>query len=159
MNSGAIEKAAKKQKIGYLDFSLLDRMLFDNLSLMENLCYPLSLKTPFFFMRRKYRKAAEDYVRRTGMAVDLRAEVKTLTQEQVARVALCRWLLCKPKLLILFVPASFVRVEFDLSLQKILLEMCMYGIPVMIVSERYKLDADIIETEYVLNEGTIVRRR
>lgn len=159
MRPRAVEKAVRKLKIGYIDFSLLDRLLFNNLSLLENICYPLCLKTPFFFLHRKYRRAAADYIRRAGLMIEPETEVWTLTQEQAARVVLCKWLLCKPKLLILFVPASFVRIELDLPLQKILLELCMYGIPVMIVSERYKAEADIIETEYVVSEGRIVRRK
>ena len=158
MNSAAILKAARKWKIGWMDFSLTDRMLFDNLDLIENICYPLCRKTPLFFLSRKNSKAVREYIIGSELMIDPDADVRTLTQQQAVRVVLSKWLVCKPKLLFLFVPASFERVELDPALKKILLELGMYGIPVLIISERYKLEADIIETEYVLSDGRIVRR-
>ena len=46
-------------------------------------------------------KAAKDHIRMVMPDLELDTKVKNLTQEQIMRLVLCKWILCKPGLLLL----------------------------------------------------------
>lgn len=153
-----LNKAIGRWEIGSVDFINIDNLMFENLSIVENVCYPLCLKVPNFYGHKKYMKAAEDYIKIIMPELDLNTKVKNLTQEQIMRLVLCKWILCKPKMLLLFVSSAFAKDEPDLFMERILVELNKYGIPVLIISERYKFESEIIDEEYIVNNGIIVKK-
>ncbi len=151
-------KAFKKREIGFVDFANIDNLLFENLSIVENVCYPLCLKIPNFYMHGKYIKAAEDYIKMIMPDLDICARVRDLTQEQIIRLAFCKWILCKPKILFVFISSAFAKDEPDLLISRMIVELNKYGIPVLIISERYKFESEIIEEEYIVNNGIVIKK-
>lgn len=152
-------RAIKRREIGFIDFINIDNLLFENLSIVENACYPLCLKIPNFYGHRKYMRAAEDYVKIIMSDLDLHTRVKNLTQEQIVRLVFCKWILCKPRVLFLFISSAFAKDEPDLFMGRMIVELSKYGIPVLIISERYKFESEIVEAEYVVNNGTVVKKQ
>ncbi|MBU9727548.1 sugar ABC transporter ATP-binding protein [Diplocloster modestus] len=158
-NLNVLSRAITRGEIGCVDFANLDNLLFENLSITENACYPLCLKNPGFFLHHKYRKLAEDYIRKLMPGLDLEKSIKSLTQEQIMQLAFCKWILCKPKLLLLFIPSPFLKDEPDHVIDRLMIELSRYGVPVLILSERYKFESKIIETEYVIHKGVIAKKQ
>lgn len=154
-NLNVLSREIARGKIGCVNFADLDRLLFENLSIVENVCYPLCLKNKGFFLHKKYRKLVEDYVRKLMPDLNLEKNVKSLTQEQIMQLAFCKWILCKPKLLLLFISSPFLKDEPDYVMDRLIVELSRYGIPVLILSERYKFESKVIEKEYVVHEGII----
>ena len=73
--------------------------------------------------------------------------------------AFCKWILCKPKLLIIFISSPFLKDEPDHVADRLIIELSRYGVPVLILSERYKFESKIIETEYVVHDGVIAKKQ
>ena len=68
-------------------------------------------------------KAAEDYIKMIMPELELDTKVKNLTQEQVMRLVLCKWILCKPKILILFISSAFAKDEPDIFMGRMIIEL------------------------------------
>lgn len=133
----------RKWKVGCVDTSI--NLLFTNKSIIENICYPLSLKIPLFYFHKKYIRAARDFIKETVRELDLRMKVSTLTAEQIIWVSICKWLLCKPELLLFFVPASTGMDNLDLVIKKLFIEMGIYGTSILIVTEQHEITSEIID--------------
>lgn len=152
-----LRREIAKWRIGCVDFTNPDNLLFENLSITENVCYPLCLKNKSFFRKRSYMKLAEDYIKTVMPDMDPDKKVKSLTQEQIMRLVLCKWILCKPGLLFLFFSSAFLKDEPDIVMDRILIELGKYGIPVLIITERYRLATEITGAEYTVNRGDIFK--
>lgn len=138
-----IKTKIKRWKIGCVDTST--NMLFSNKSILENICYPLSLKIPLFYVHRKYLKGAKDYIQDILRELDLRREVSSLSAEETVWVSLCKWVLCKPQLLLFFIPAAAGMDNLDMVTEKLLIELGIYGTSVLIVTEQHEISSEIID--------------
>ena len=45
-----------------------------------------------------------------------------------------------------------------LLISRMIVELNKYGIPVLIISERYKFESEIIEEEYIVNNGIVIKK-
>ena len=108
-------------------------------------------------MKKNYMKMAEDYIARIMPNLDLKKKIKMLTQEEVMRLMLCKWVLCKPEMLLLFISSAFMKSEPDLILNRMIVELGKYGIPVLIVSEHDRFESEIIQSSYIINRGSLIK--
>lgn len=148
ISSGEVRAALKKWEIGCVDTS--SSMLFENKTVIENICYPLSLKNRFFYLRRKYAKAAREYILDIAKEIDMRAKVKDLLPEQVTWVSLSKWILCKPQLLLFFVPAATRMDNLDIVTEKLLVELGIHGVAILLVTEEQEIASEIIDQEIII---------
>lgn len=148
MSPREIRGNMKKWKIGVVDAGR--NMLFSNKSVMENICYPLSLKIPFFSLRRKYKKASEEYIRDTVKELSLQADAASLSSDQIMWISICKWVLCKPQILLLFVPAGARMDNLDMVTEKLLIELGMYGVSVLLVTEQHEIMSEVIDNELIV---------
>ena len=58
----------------------------------------------------------------------------------------------------LFISSAFAKDEPDLFMVRMIVELSRCGIPVLVISERYKFESEIIEAEYIVNNGTVVKK-
>ena len=72
------------------------------------------------------------------------------------QLVLCKWILCKPKLLFLFISSAFLKDEPDIIMNRIIVELSKYGIPVLIISEHDRFESEIIESVYIINKGMLI---
>lgn len=138
MEIASLEPYIDKLEVGVVDLEQLDLLLFENLSIIENLCYPLCERKRGFFLNKKKFKIISDYINGILPDVDVKANIKELNEEQTIQIVLSRWLFVRPQLLVLVIPAAFVKYEHDLGINRVLIELTKFGIAVLIISERYR---------------------
>lgn len=143
-----IKTSVKKWEIGCVDTSV--GCIFTNKTIWENICYPLSLKIPFFYVHKKYLKAVKDYIKDTVPEIDLHTEVCFLSMEQIIWISICKWVLSKPKLFLFFVPATTGIDNLDFVTEKLLIELKIYGIPILIVTEQHEITTEITDEVIVI---------
>lgn len=156
LNNKEKKVAVSNFKIGLVDLGKINNSLFEKISIIENLCFPLCYKVPGFFRKKKYLRIAEEYIATIMPELDWHMKVRSLSQEQILRLNLCKWILCKPELLVMFVPSIMVKEEADIILDRIIVEFSKYGIPVVIISEKYHFQTEIIEKRYIKCERDTV---
>lgn len=148
----SIYRGIKKFKIGILDYGKIDEMLFDNLSVLENLCYPLSLRTHHFYLHPGYKKAIKKYLS-TFIKIDNDMRVNNLPHRYVQKLAFCKWVLCKPEILVVFVPSTYIEEQMDGSIKKIVNEICNKGTSILFVTEHYAFESNLINSYNILKHG------
>ena len=77
--------------------------------------------------------------------MDLQREVSALSAEENVWVSLCKWVLCKPQLLLFFIPAAAGMDNLDMVTEKLLIELGIYGTSVLIVTEQREIPSEIID--------------
>lgn len=120
----------RKRLLGMIDYTDIEHILFDNLSILENLCYPLCQKKRGFFLKKKYGELVKEYVNTISPDITLDKKTKELSLEQIMYLAVCRWMICKPQVLIIFIPVFLIKPQTDYVMERILIELKKYGIPV-----------------------------
>lgn len=143
-----LKKDLKQWRIGYIDTS--EAILFTNKTIIENICYPLSLKIPFFYLGKKYVKAVKDYIQEKVKEMDLQVEVSKLSFEQTIWVWICKWLVCKPQLLLFFVPNTIGMDKLDSVIEKLFIELVLQDVAILIVTEGHEIVSEIISREIIL---------
>ncbi len=143
-----LKKDLKQWRIGYIDTS--KPPLFTNKTIIENICYPLSLKIPFFYLGKKYVKAVKDYIQDKLGEMDLQVEVSKLSFEQIIWVSICKWLVCKPQLLLFFVPNTIGMDKVDSVIEKLFIELALRDVAILIVTEKHEIVSEIISREIIL---------
>ncbi|MDD3337574.1 MAG: hypothetical protein PHS82_01815 [Lachnospiraceae bacterium] len=146
-----------KHEIACVDYSKNEQLMFENLTIIENVSYPLCLRKSDFFLHKRYIKAVESYIKMITPDLNLNKKVKYLSKEQIMRLVLCKWVLCKPKLLLIFIPSVLTKDGPDFIMDRIILELNKYGIPIIIVSEHSDYKTEVTEKSYVLKEGILCR--
>lgn len=148
-SSGKIKAALKKWEIGSVDTG--SRILFENKTIIENICYPLCLKKRYFFFKKRYTRAAKAYIRDIAKEIDMRAKTEELLPEHATWVSICKWILCKPRLLLIFVPAATRKDNLDIVTEKLLVELGIHGVAILIVTEEQEIASEIIDQEIFLS--------
>ena len=142
----------RKRLLGMIDYSDIEHILFDNLSILENLCYPLCQKKRGFFLKKKYVELVKEYVNTISPDITLDKKTKELSLEQIMYLAACRWMICKPQVLIVFIPVFLIKPQTDYIMERILTELKKYGIPVLIISEQYKYESRFIDHQILIRK-------
>ena len=117
----------RKRLLGMIDYTDIEHILFDNLSILENLCYPLCQKKRGFFLKKKYGELVKEYVNTISPDITLDKKTKELSLEQIMYLAVCRWMICKPQVLIIFIPVFLIKPQTDYVMERILIELKKYG--------------------------------
>ena len=155
-NKRVTPKLAKNLKrkwlLGMIDYTDIEHILFDNLSILENLCYPLCQKKRGFFLKKKYGELVKEYVNTISPDITLDKKTKELSLEQIMYLAVCRWMICKPQVLIIFIPVFLIKPQTDYVMERILIELKKYGIPVLIVSEQYRYESRLIDNQILIKK-------
>ena len=142
----------RKRLLGMIDYSDIEHILFDNLSILENLCYPLCQKKRGFFLKKKYGELVKEYVNTISPDITLDKKTIELSLEQIMYLAACRWMICKPQVLIIFIPVFLIKPQTDYIMERILTELKKYGIPVLIISEQYKYESRLIDNQILIRK-------
>ena len=143
----------KKWKAGSVDMADTDHMVFENLPLLENLCYPLSLKLRGFYLSKRYKRAVGQYAERLLPDIPMDVEIRALSPEQLQRVAICKWMICRPDILFIFIPSTFIKAEADLLFDHLLLQLSLRGVSVFLIAEKYKVESEVIDEQAVFYKG------
>lgn len=150
MTPKLVKNLKRKRLLGMIDYSDIEHILFDNLSIFENLCYPLCQKKKGFFLKKKYSELVKEYVNAISPDIILDKKTKELSLEQTMYLAASRWMICKPQVLIIFIPVFLIKPKTDYVMEQILTELKKYGIPVLIISEQYKYESRFIDNQILI---------
>jgi rhamnose transport system ATP-binding protein len=106
---------------------------------------------------RREREVAGDYTQRLGVKTpSIRALVSTLSGGNQQKVALSRWLLTKPSLLVLDEPTQGVDVGAKSEIHALMMDLGEQGVAILMVSSELPEILGMCDRIAVMQGGTIV---
>src|SRR5204863_6124412 len=106
---------------------------------------------------RRERELAADYTRRLGVkTASIRSLVSTLSGGNQQKVALSRWLLTKPSLLILDEPTQGIDVGAKSEIHALMSELAAEGVAILMISSELPEILGMSDRIAVMVGGTIV---
>jgi rhamnose transport system ATP-binding protein len=135
---------------------VLDLPISANITLasLKNLT---SLRGMSFSFARE-RKIAAEYTRRLGVKTqDIHSSVSTLSGGNQQKVALSRWLMTEPTVLILDEPTQGIDVGAKSEIHELMMELAEKGVAIVLISSELPEILGMSDRIAVMNNGTIVR--
>lgn len=124
----------RSRKIAFLKEEATQTMLFEDLSVCDNLCIGLDGKIPSIWMRKKVQKSVqEEYARIFGEDIFDR-EIHELTDEQKTRVVYMRILLEKPEVVFMVQPFKHAGIPHRLQVWELHTLLLERGISIVILA-------------------------
>jgi rhamnose transport system ATP-binding protein len=106
---------------------------------------------------RKERELAADYTKRLGVkTASIRSLVSTLSGGNQQKVALSRWLLTKPTLLILDEPTQGIDVGAKSEIHELMTDLATQGVAILMISSELPEILGMSDRIAVMHGGTIV---
>jgi rhamnose transport system ATP-binding protein len=106
---------------------------------------------------RRERELAADYTKRLGVkTASIRSLVSTLSGGNQQKVALSRWLLTKPTLLILDEPTQGIDVGAKSEIHELMTELATQGVAILMISSELPEILGMSDRIAVMHGGTIV---
>ena len=106
---------------------------------------------------RRERELAADYTRRLGVkTASIRSLVSTLSGGNQQKVALSRWLLTKPTLLVLDEPTQGIDVGAKSEIHELMTELAEQGVAILMISSELPEILGMSDRIAVMHGGTIV---
>ena len=106
---------------------------------------------------RRERELAADYTRRLGVkTASIRSLVSTLSGGNQQKVALSRWLLTKPTLLVLDEPTQGIDVGAKSEIHELMVELAEQGVAILMISSELPEILGMSDRIAVMHGGTIV---
>ena len=106
---------------------------------------------------RRERELAADYTRRLGVkTASIRSLVSTLSGGNQQKVALSRWLLTKPTLLVLDEPTQGIDVGAKSEIHELMMELAESGVAILMISSELPEILGMSDRIAVMHGGTIV---
>src|SRR6476661_1818557 len=107
---------------------------------------------------RRERELAADYTKRLGVkTASIRSLVSTLSGGNQQKVALSRWLLTKPTLLILDEPTQGIDVGAKSDIHELMTELAAQGVAILMISSELPEILGMSDRIAVMHGGTIER--
>ncbi len=128
---------AMKNEIAYCPEDRKKAGIIPNLSIRENIILALQVKRGWFkyIPLKEQEKIAEDYIKLLDIKTPTSEKlIKELSGGNQQKVILARWLLTKPKLLILDEPTRGIDIGTKAEIQKLVLDLAKQGISVIFIS-------------------------
>lgn len=135
---------------------VLDLPISANITLasLKNLT---SLRGMSFSFARE-RKIAAEYTRRLGVKTqDIHSSVSTLSGGNQQKVALSRWLMTEPTVLILDEPTQGIDVGAKSEIHELMMELAEKGVAILLISSELPEILGMSDRIAVMNKGTIVK--
>ncbi len=123
-----------KHGVGVIHMNILDSLLFEELTVMDNLLMCLGEKVRGIWLTSKYKKSIMIQLIDIIDSNIFERKVKSLSAVDLVKVAYCKWLLYFPKLLVCIQPFSEGDLETKNITRYMLDIISKRGIPVVIVT-------------------------
>lgn len=125
--------------IGYIPANPRENTIFKNLSVMDNLCIPLSDKIKGFWTRNKYQKSVMNMLEGIIPDICYTIPMKELPSSILQKIVYSRWLLYAPTLLICIKPFSIIDTAVNQVTEQMLKLLTDRGIAVLIITDNWSL--------------------
>lgn len=127
-------KSYKGCRIGTIDKNPVDSMTFPELSGLDNLCFLLGEKVPFFWQRRRLKKnVRQEFAEEIGGILD-KPQLYGADLKDLYTIIYYRYLLIKPELLVCLQPLSGLDIYLRAHVLSLLVRFCEKGAAVLILS-------------------------
>lgn len=133
-------------------------LLFPDLSYLDNLCFPLSEKVPFFWQKQSLRKSIlKEFRPELGDLLD-QPQLYDLHSRDLYQLIYYRYLIVKPRLIICMQPLSGVDMYIRTYILEMITKLCKEGIAVLTLNTElydtlYTADRIIqVENGRIINE-------
>lgn len=145
--------------IGLVEEISDEKMLFRQMSVMDNLCIPLSAKVSGMWMTRKYRSHIKEYIKEILPPEILLKKVSELDSLTIQKLVYLRWLLYAPDMVICIRPFSKGDMKVRDAICDMILQLANRGIAVIILSTNIA-DQDYCKGENIyVKHGKIISRK
>jgi ribose transport system ATP-binding protein len=145
--------------IGWVCRDRTELGLFGNLDVGENLTIAAlaSLARSGIVIRSAERRAIEESVQRLGIkTAGARQAITSLSGGNQQKVLLARWLLCRPRLLILDEPTAGIDVGAKSEIYALMQELSAQGIGILLVSSDLPEVLELSDRVLVMHAGALV---
>ncbi|WP_276354471.1 sugar ABC transporter ATP-binding protein [Cohnella caldifontis] len=132
--------------------------IFADMSVRENISMAglRSFARGLMLMRKKEARAAEEYVSRLAIrTTDLEKEIKFLSGGNQQKAILARWLLTKPRLLILDEPTHGVDVGAKAEIYEIIDRLAQEGVGILLISSELPEVLTLADRILVMRSGEV----
>ncbi|MGI6010355.1 MAG: ATP-binding cassette domain-containing protein [Ruminococcus sp.] len=92
------------QGVGFIEDSTFSRTLFYNMTVFENICLVKGNFLKAIWRRRRYRESLKKTINQWFQKDICGKKLSTLSETELQKVLFCRWLLYRPRLLVLVNP-------------------------------------------------------
>ncbi|WP_239619078.1 sugar ABC transporter ATP-binding protein [Cohnella mopanensis] len=133
--------------------------IFAEMTVRENISMAGLRKFVRYFLvsRRKEAQAAEDYVKQLGIrTTDIEKEIRFLSGGNQQKAIFARWLLTKPKLLILDEPTHGVDVGAKSEIYEIIDQLVQENVAIVLISSELPEVLTLADRILVMRNGEIV---
>lgn len=135
--------AARERRIAVIQRDAVRSMLFPEMSYLENLCFPLAEKVPFFWQRPKLKRSVlREYREEIGPCIGA-GSLYGLTQKELYTLVYYRYLIAKPDLVICVQPLSDTDMYLRTHIAELLSRLRNTGIAVLV------LNTELYDTLYI----------
>ncbi|WP_163195160.1 ATP-binding cassette domain-containing protein [Clostridium thermarum] len=143
--------------VGVISENPIEHMLYKDMTVLENLCFLLANKIPWFWLRKNIRKAViKEYLPKLGEGIFAK-HIDMVDRELLQRLVYYRWQLLSPKLIICIKPFTGLDIAFRKLTMSLIDELAIRGTSILI------LTSNITEAYYtagnrilVLNDGKML---
>lgn len=139
---------AMKKGICFIEELPSESMLFDNMTVKDNLSIALSRKNPQMWARRKFSRSVEMLADEYFKEKIGDRKLKKLNPEKLLRITFLKWLLYNPKVIVFIRPFTEVDIHLREITIEVMKEMQAKGIAIIILTARFseldKLDGDTL---------------
>jgi len=127
-------KEALKLGVGFIEENPLETMLFKNLPIIDNVCYPLSNRIHSFWLRRKYLKSVMGVLDPLINSAYYKKSISEVSAETLYLIIYCKWLLFMPKVLVCINPFSVTDYQTNQIIRQMIEYLSARGISVIIIT-------------------------
>jgi ABC-type sugar transport system ATPase subunit len=146
---------AIKKGVCFIEEDPISKMLFYDMSVIDNLSFTMSNKVKGFWFLRKYRKSIIKHMDNCFTEEILRTPMNKLEPVVLQRLAYSKWLLYLPKIVVCKKPFSAVDVHMRQVTEQMIRTFTKKGIAVLILtsnsSEAYAMNGRVL----LLREGIL----
>lgn len=133
--------------------------MMQNLSIKDNATIVIlnSLCIATFIQCKKEKKVAEEICKKLNVKLDTTNDsIKTLSGGNQQKIVLSKWLLAKPKVLILDEPTKGIDVGAKYEIYNLMIEMARQGIAIIMISSELHEVINMAHRIYLIKKGRIV---
>jgi ABC-type sugar transport system ATPase subunit len=140
---------AIKKGVCFIEEDPITKMLFFDMTVVDNLCFTMSNKVKGFWLHRKYRKSIIKHVENIFDEEILKTPMAKLEPVTLQKIAYSKWLLYMPKVVVCKKPFSAVDVHMRQVTEQLLHFYAKEGIAVLIltsnISEAHTMSGRVLQ--------------
>ena len=145
-----------KSGLGFIEENPIETMLFKNLTIIDNICYPLSSKINGFWLRRTYQNSVKKRMNNLIDSHDFKKTISEVSIETLYLILYCKWLLFMPKVLLCINPFSIADIQINQIINEMIHHLSNRGISIIILTSYWPSSCSIQGKVYYLENGNLI---